>query len=141
MPEYFATKYDSATHEVIAHLVDEIEGFGRRDDSTGDVNAPTGWFALVTVPDEYDVTVDTDEPVAELVTEYGVTAGDVRGSFIVTHNSQGFVSVETFDDEATARAEYDCRAARYAEWDDEDRDEDGDGVYVCPVAGHGYHTL
>jgi hypothetical protein len=60
---------------------------------------------------------------------------------IVSHNSQGFVYVQTYADEQTARRDFDCAAARYAEWSDEDRDEDGDGVYVCPVTGHGYHTI
>ena len=139
---YFATKYDSARDEVIALLADEAEGYGQRDDSTGDVEAPTGYFALVTIPDDVTFTVRVLAYDADSVAnEYGVTPADVIGSHIVTHDSQGFVYVETFADEATARDEYTCRAARFAEWDDEDRDEDSDGVYVCPVQGHGYHSL
>lgn len=132
---YHATKYDSARDEVIALLAN-----GMRDDSTGNVDALTGWFALVTIPANVDLMIDGD-PVSETAREYGVTAADVIGSHIVTHDSQGFVYVETFDSEQEAREEFDCRAAQFAEWDDEDRDEDGDGVYVCPVTGHGYHTL
>jgi hypothetical protein len=63
------------------------------------------------------------------------------GTWIVTHNSQGFVYVESFDSEREAHDEFECRAVHYAEWSDEDRDEDSDGVYVCPVIGHGYHSL
>jgi hypothetical protein len=141
-PAYFATKYDSARDEVIALLSDEAEGYGMRDDTSGDTDSPTGYFALVTIPS--NVSFDPfpgGDPADEVATEYGVTANDVRGTHIVTHNSQGFVSVETFDSEDAAREEFDCRAARFAEWDNEDRAEDSDGVYVCPVAGHGYHTL
>jgi hypothetical protein len=144
-PRYFATKYDSARDEVIALLSDETEGYGMRDDTSGDTDSPTGYFALVTIPadvtfpsgafDAYSYSADT------VANEYGVTPAEVAGIHIVTHNSQGFVSVETFDSEDAAREEFDCRAARFAEWADEDRDEDSDGVYVCPVAGHGYHTL
>lgn len=145
MVEYRATKYDSARDEVIALLSDELEGYGMRDDMSGDAEAPTGFFALVTIPadvsfpsaplDGYAYNADT------VANEYGVTPAEVAGVHIVTHNSQGFVSVESFGSEAEAREEFDCRAGRYAEWSDEDRDEDGDGVYVCPVAGHGYHSL
>lgn len=159
MPTYFATKYDSAAAEVIALLSDETEGYGMRDDTTGNVDAPTGFFALVTIPadvsfpsapfDAYAYSADT------VANEYGVTPTDVIGSHIVTHNSQGFVSVETFDSEQEARDEFDCRAARFAEWDEHEdtcltdcADDSGewngcdwDGVYVCPVTGHGYHSL
>lgn len=148
MGNYFATKYDSAAAEVIALLSDESEGYGRRDDSSGDAEAPTGYFSLVVLDSSCDLDFsDTTgaypvgDRVGETAREYGVTADDVRGVHIVTTNSQGLVAVESFDSEPAARVEFDCRAARYAEWSDEDRDEGSDGVYVCPVAGHGYHTL
>ena len=143
---YFPTKYDSAADEVIAILSDVGEGYGKA--STGDVEAPTGYFALVVLDDSCDLDVqDTTgayppgDPAGETAREYGVTAEDVTGVFIVTTNSQGAVSVERFDTEAEAQAEYDCREGRYAAYDDEDRDPDGDGVYVCPVLGHGYHSV
>jgi hypothetical protein len=142
MSEYRATKYDSARDEVIALLSDELEGYGMRDDTSGDVDAPTGWFALVTIPDDVELSMPTPgDWVAELADTYDVMPAEVAGLHIVTHNSQGFVSVETFETEQEARDTFDCRAARYAEWDDEDRDEDSDSTYVCPVTGHGYHTL
>lgn len=137
---YHATKYSSARDEVIALLSDEMEGYGRRDDTTGDVEAPGGHIALVTIPEHVSFAPNGDS-ADDVASEYGVTAADVIGSHIVTHNSQGFVSVETFATEEEAREQFDCRAARYAEWSDEERDEDSDGVYICPVAGHGYHTL
>jgi hypothetical protein len=141
-PTYHATKYDSARDEVIALLSDETEGYGMRDDSTGDVDAPTGYVQLVTIPADADLSLPTPgDWVAELAETYGIAAEDVAGSHIVTHNSQGFVSVETFESEEQAREVFDCLDARYAEWSDEDRDEDSDGVYICPVQGHGYHSL
>lgn len=148
MPEqYHATKYDSARDEVIAYLADEMEGFGQRDDTGGDSEAPTGYFQLVVLDDTCDLDVQdasTNYPPGDLVGEtartYGVTAEDVRGVHIVTTNSQGFVSVETFDTEQQGRDALACLVARYAAYDDEDRDPDDDGVFVCPVAGHGYHS-
>lgn len=141
---YFATKYDSAAAEVIAILSSVSEGYGK--DETGDAEAPTGYFALVLLDDSCDLDFSdyTNYPLGdeagELAREYGVTADDVKGSHIVTTNSQGFVSVETFDSAQQARDEYDCRACRYGVWSDEDRAEDDD-VYICSVTGHGYHTL
>jgi len=145
MADYFPTKYDSAAHEVIAILASVSEGYGKAE--TGESDSPVGFLALVILDDSCDLDFadHTNYPrgdlAGETAREYGVTADDVRGAHIVTWNSQGFVSVETFDTADEAQAEFDCRAARYAEWSDEDRDPDSDGVYVCPVPGHGYHSL
>jgi hypothetical protein len=143
---YFATKYDSAAHEVISHLSSVTEGYGKEE--TGDSESPTGYFALVILDDTCDLDfadTSTNYPrgdyVGEVAREYGVTADDVKGAHIVTTNEQGFVSVETFETEDEAREEYDCRAARFEEWDDDDRGDDWDGVYMCPVNGHGYHRM
>ena len=150
--DYFATKYDSAADEVIALLADEMQ-LGNRDSQTGDVDAPTGWFALVHIPADVDLH-ESDDEVAKLASEYGVTVSDVAGSHIVTHNSQGFVYVETFESVQAADDEYACRAGRYAEWSEHNDtcgtvdswsscSPDGcdwDGIYVCPVTGHGYHS-
>jgi hypothetical protein len=142
---YFPTKYDSAAHEVISILSSVNEGYGK--DETGDVDSPTGFFALVILDDTCDLDFrdHTNYPVGDVAGEvartYGVWAEDVKGAHIVTYDSQGFVSVETFETEGEAREEYDCRADQYAEWSDEDRDDDWDGVYMCRVTGHGYHNV
>jgi hypothetical protein len=133
MTEYHATKYDSARDEVIALLADEAEGYGMRDDSSGEADAPTGYFALVTIPAgvelvqtdlaaAYHVTPQEVDAISDLAVTYGVTPAEVIGSHIVTHNSQGFVSVETFDSEELARAEFDRLAGEYAEWADDGDD-------------------
>jgi len=142
---YSSHKFGDARTELIDTLSSVSEGYG--SDSTGDSESPVGNIALVFLDDscDLDFTDHTNYPrgdyAGELARTYGVTAADVTGSHIVTHDAQGFVAVETFDTAELAQSEYDCRAARYAEWSDEDRDDDGDGVYVCPVMGHGYHTL
>lgn len=115
-PTYFATKYDSARDEVVALLSDEAEGYGMRDDSTGEADAPTGYFTLVTIPDEYGALYADCDDVRYLAETYGVTTADVAGHHIVTHNSQGFVSVETFATESEARAEFDRLSTLYARY-------------------------
>ena len=146
---YFATKYDSAADEVIAILSDVNEGYGK--ESTGDVESPVGYISLVILDDTCDLDVqDTTgayprgDLAGETAREYGVTAEDIRGNFIVVGNSQGFIGVERFDTAEAAQAEFDCREARYAAWSEQEEDDplhEGDGVYVCPVIGHGYHSV
>ena len=124
MADYFPTKYDSAADEIIAALSDEAEGYGTRDDTTGEVDAPTGYVSLVIIPADVDLTADYmgGDMIARLAADYGVTAADVAGVHIVTTNDQGFVSVVTFDTEDEARAAFDQLSAEYAEWlgDEED---------------------
>lgn len=145
-PPYFSGKYDSAAHEVIALLADETE------DSSGDVDAPTGYFALVVIPaDAIDPANATPDDYAtysanSVAHEYGVRPEDVAGVHIVFHDSQGFVSVATYADETKAREDFDCLRHQYDvwsedEWNDGDPLTDGDGGYICPVIGHGYHSV
>lgn len=148
MNTYFATKYASARDEVVALLADEIEGYGQRDDSSGDVNSPTGYFQLVTIPDDVDLLIGSypGDPMPMLTTEYGVTSEDVAGSHIVFHDSQGFVSVVTYADETEARATFDCLSHRYDVWSEDDWNDgeplaDDNGWFDCPVPGHGRHNV
>lgn len=119
MADYFPTEYASAAAEVIALLADVVEGYGKAE--AGEVDAPTGYFALVILDDTCDLDfadTSTNYPrgdlVGETAREYGVTAEDVRGAHIVTHDSQGFVSVETFDTAEEAQREFDRRYAVFA---------------------------
>jgi hypothetical protein len=123
--DYFATKYDSAAAEVISILSDYSEGYGTAQ--SGDVEAPTGFFALVILDDSTDLDfADTtgSYPVGDYAGEvartYGVTADDVRGAHVVTTNSQGFVSVQTFDTADEAQAHYAELEAAYSAWLDSD---------------------
>lgn len=144
MSAYHSTKHDSAAAEVIAELSDVATGFG--SDATGDVDSPTGYFALVILDQTCDLgfsdhtNYPTGDYVGELARTYGVTEADVIGAHIVTWDSRGFVSVETFPTDDDARTEYACRSQRFDEWADPDADPEGH-VYVCGVVGHGYHTL
>ena len=146
MDKYFATKYDSAAAEVIALLADESEGYG--SSRTGNVDSPMGSVDLV----HLDATMDLDfdnlesyplgDEVGEIARLYGVTAEDVIGSYIVTYNDQGFVSVERFDTRELADERFRCLGGRYEAWEDNDEDAASEsGLYVCPVIGHGYHEV
>ena len=143
-PTYFATKHNSARDEVIALLSEGYEGYGEA--ASGTTEAPTGAMNLVVLDEECDLDFNdhTNYPlgdeVGELARTYNIATDDVRGAHIVTWNDYGFVSVETFADALTARNEFACRAGRFEAWDDENRDSE-DTIYICPVAGHGYHEI
>lgn len=148
-PKYFATRYDSARDEVIALLADESEGYG--SGRTGNVDAPMGSIDLVHLDEtcELDFANESAFPagdeVGDLAREYGVTAADVLGSFIVTYNDQGCVSVEWFETRELANERFQCLEGAYDVWsareDDDTERETGWETYVCPVIGHGYHEV
>jgi hypothetical protein len=119
-PTYFATKYDSAAHEVIAVLADYAEGFG--SGFGGDVDCPTGYFQRVTLDESCDLDFTdytnyrSGDYAGELARTYGVTAKDVMGHHIVTTNDQGFVSVTTYDTAEEADAALAALEAAWSEW-------------------------
>lgn len=133
---YFSGKYESAAAEVIAVLSVDC-------DYTGESDAPGGYVSRITIT--ADDGWSTDELVADVVRDYGVTAQDVIGHHIVTGTSSGAVYVESYATGAEADDVYRCAEGRYAAWlgdDDDDVDADREGdVYVCPVIGHGYHNV
>lgn len=121
---YHPTKYDSAADEVIAILSDEAEGYGKK--SSGNVDAPTGHYALVILDSTCDLDVqDTTgayppgDLAGETAREYGVTAADITGCFIVTSNDQGFVSVQRFETPGEAEAAYEVLEAAFDAWSDD----------------------
>jgi hypothetical protein len=124
--DYFATKYDSAAAEVIAILSDYTEGFGKTQD--GDVDSPTGFFALVILDESCDLAFadHTNYPLGDYAGEvartYGVTADDVMGAHVVTTNSHGFVWVQTFATAEEAQAHYAELEAAYSAWLDSDEE-------------------
>ena len=125
MSKYFATGYDSAADEVIALLSDESEGYGAA--STGEVDSPTGRVQLVHLDDTMDLDfADTTgayplgDDVGEAAREYGVTAEDVIGSYIVTYIDQGFVYVERFETRDLATERYEALGDEYSAWLDAD---------------------
>lgn len=122
---YFATRYDSARDEVVGILSSVSEGYGTAE--TGDVEAPTGYVTLVLLDDTCDLDVqDTTgaypvgDEAGEIARAYGVTADDIRGSWLVTVNSQGFLDVTRFDTEAEARAAYAIVEECYSVWNDDE---------------------
>ena len=121
---YFATRYDSAADEVIAVLSDEMEGFGTAH--TGEVDSPTGYVSLV-ILDNATQDLDfanypADDHAGEVAREFGVTADDVVGNYVVRSTDQGFVYVHAYDTPDLAREAYLVLDTQYAAWCDTDEE-------------------
>ena len=110
-------KYDSCRDE-------GLDAIAMDEGGTGD----TSFEGYVSAP------IVVSEP--EAIDEDWISVTIPVGVYIVTHHNSGAVSVESFDDEASARAAYACAEARWAAWDDEDADGE---PFVCPT--HGYETV
>lgn len=87
-------------------------------ESTGDIEAPTGYFAWMTnAPDELD---EIREAFEDIIQVYGDVADeDLIGAFLVTGDDHGRVFVERFDSEMALRAEYARLEDIYAGWSDD----------------------
>lgn len=99
------SKFDSLRDEFLWMMT--LDGTG---ETSGDVESSTGWFGRVDI-----LSADVASLAAEILAEYnGPGPFDIMqmvGHFIVRENSQGFVTVETYDNDGQA-------AARFAELDD-----------------------
>lgn len=115
-------KFDSCRDEALYEMT--LDGF---DESTGDSDF-----------DGHFVRVVLDEDTAHRFEEDGPTIIVPAGHYLVESANSGAVSVWV-GTETEIQQHFDHFAARYEEWSDEERDEDSDGVFVCPV--HGYESL
>lgn len=105
-------KFDSARDEALYQMT--LEGWANQLD--GNVEAPTGWFALI-VNEPADMLeimqgFDFNESLREPLTGY----------FILIENDQGFVTVESFDNELAAAAQYTALLTEANEWFDTTND-------------------
>jgi hypothetical protein len=112
-------KFDNARDEFLYDMT--LNGWA--NESSGDSESPTRWFALVIIEraELAEVWAALDDSRRAMVSARE-SAGDLVGSFIVSTDSQGFVYVESFDTADLARAEYAARDAEYGEWIGEEDD-------------------
>jgi hypothetical protein len=112
------SKFSSARDECL--YVMTLDGWA--NESTGNSEAPTGWFALVVnEPAELTEILQAFDGFPDV--EASWTDAEIRaeltGAFIVSTDSQGFVYVEAFPTAGAAKTEYDARDAAYSAWDDQ----------------------
>jgi hypothetical protein len=101
-------KFDSCRDEALYQM--SLDG---TDETTGDVEYE-GYYVLIVLDASATVNLDDDAP--DGTPQVTVPAG----SYIVTENSQGFVSVYTYDSEAVAREDFKRIDEAYSDWLDQD---------------------
>jgi hypothetical protein len=109
---YHSHKYgDPVTETLYLGTLDTGEGHG-------DVEAPTGWFTPVTVRGYGEaVEVVMRTAAIDLDLARAVAPHDVRGAWIVSTDSQGFVYSERFDGESEMTVSLNARIAEWIEWE------------------------
>lgn len=104
------SKYDSPRDEILDMMVKN--GWGNK--SSGNVESPSGWFAIVT--NTMADHTSLEDAFGNERRELGVPFSDIVGSFVVVENSQGFVTVHDFESEHAAEIVYAECADEYAMW-------------------------
>ena len=104
-------KFDSCRDEAL--YVMSLDG---TDETTGDVEYE-GYYVLIVLDASATVNLDDDAP--DGTPQVTVPAG----SYIVTENGQGFVSVYTYETEALAREDFKRAEDAYSAWLDQDGED------------------
>jgi hypothetical protein len=110
---YFATKYASAVSEAIGIMA----AGGWANESSGDVESPSGWFAVVHNP--ASEVGELAEAFSDDMARLNVTADDITGDFVVVEDSNGFVAVESFDSAWLADRRFAELGEVYLAWETE----------------------
>lgn len=107
----FDSDIDAALYELSLH--------GWANESSGNVEAPTGWFGRVSISREE--LPEIAEAFEEEFRREGFTElAGLIGHFLVREDSVGFVYVDEFDGEDEAKEEYERLDREYSEWEGAD---------------------
>lgn len=107
------SKFDSGRDEVLYALASANWG-----EESGNVEAPTGWFASVSISsDDVNGLDDVALEALQLVSTLSVAPEDLVGHFFIRENDQGFVWIHKFDSEAELSSTFQAYEKDYANWD------------------------
>jgi hypothetical protein len=109
-------------------LFDAMVTGGWANESTGDVESPTGHFARISnAPNELS---EIRQAFDDTLTTYGnVSDEDMTGHFLVVTDSQGFIHIHRFDSETALVHEYRNMEADYADWSADDSEGDSESAW------------
>jgi hypothetical protein len=94
-------------------LFDAMITDGWANESSGDVESPTGHFARISnAPNEVSEVLDAFEDVIET---YG-QPDTIVGHYLVVTNDQGFITIYRFKNESELIRNYRDLEAQYGEW-------------------------
>jgi hypothetical protein len=115
-------KFSSARDSILSYLT----SVGWANDSSGSVEAPTGWFAKIS-NDPADVHMPNTEITSILgdwfeenpeVVDSPELRKELEGHFMVRENEQGSVSVISYDKKWELDKDFEVLSAEYNEWDE-----------------------
>ncbi len=100
---YGLGKYDSLRDEYLHGM--SLDGWS--SERSGEVDAPTGWFALM---------INEAQDIAEIADAFGPPVRGIIGNFILSESSQGFAYVAVYDTADEARLAFAALNVEYGEW-------------------------
>mgnify|MGYP001791810815 CR=1 FL=1 len=114
---YIGHKYSSARDEVLHAM--SVQGWANRSD--GNVEAPTGFFAIISnSPAELAEVVAAFDEEIEGTEDSDFSTSELVGHFVLVEDSQGFVGVYDYSTELGARVFYDELEDTFSKWDEEE---------------------
>lgn len=114
---YFATKYSCPRDEILGEM--GLQGWANA--SSGDVASPTGYFERITnTPEELAEVEQAFEDVIARMRQYGFTADELLGHFLLVHDDQGFVGVHEYDTHEELVQRFEELEEAYSEWGSDD---------------------
>lgn len=85
------------------------------DQSCGDTQAPTGFFALISIPD--DESLKDTRKYIEMIDETINTSELEVGHYVVVFDSIGFIYPSSFDTYEDALKDYEALSEEFEKWD------------------------
>ncbi len=101
----------------LENLASALVTEGWANQSDGEVDAPSGHFAIIDATTEREIMADLTEYVGE---DFSAVPA---AWLLVEHDDQGFVTVTECDSEADAQARYAALEAIYVAWDSATEEE------------------
>lgn len=102
----------------IEALFDAMVNDGWANESSGNIEAPTGHFARISNSD--NELAEVLQAFEDVTDDYGMPAReDIVGHFLVITDSLGFIHISRYGSEAALIADYRALEAEYNNWESE----------------------
>lgn len=108
-------------HEAVTRVLHQMSLDGWANESDGDVEAPTGWFAyMINEPAERDSLVDA---FGDVMADEDVTVDQVMGAWLLMEDSFGFKYAVSAEEAGSIRAMFAQLSRGYLTWATADEDD------------------
>lgn len=101
-------------HDAVTRVLHQMSMDGWANESDGDVQAPTGWFAyMINDAADRDSLVDA---FADVMADKDVTVEEVMGAWLLMEDNYGFKSAVDYGTEHAVRQMYGLLSREYQLW-------------------------